>query len=158
MHNDYTDEMYHAACKILDTREAQLEYYNDVLCHKKGVVGSFFEGLRRGGESMRDSMYENDHTSRKKSDVDTRQALAEERLRNSRLQRDAKNKRDEEILATLAANIGSFLKNDGVISVDEDKQIKDILRNTNYVDYRLNNGNKSIVFITRNGTTKVFPL
>lgn len=133
------------------------EEYDDELEHKSWLR-SAGEGLKNAGGSLYDTMYKNDKTKHKKSDVDTRQALADERLKNSQMRRQNQQKRDEDILNALAASISKFLSGDNRITSDEDRQIKDILRNTHYTEYIINDNGKSVIFISKSEPNKTIPL
>ena len=137
-----------------------MDNYNDMeLEHaKKGLFRSAAEGLANAGASFHRTMYNNDQTKNKKTNVDTRQALADEQLKNAKLQKESKMKRDEEILAALTSSVSQFLRGDNVITPNEDKQIRDILRNTNYTDYVINPNGKSIIFISKSFPNKTFTL
>ena len=130
---------------------------DDELQHK-GWIRSVGEGLKNAGGAVFDSMYKNDQTKRKKSDVDNRQALADERLKNSQLRRQSQQKRDEDILNALAGSISKFLAGDGRITSNEDKQIKDILRNTHYTEYIVADNGKSVIFISKTEPNKTITL
>jgi len=130
---------------------------DDELQHR-GWLKSAGEGLRNAGASLYDTMYKNNQTKLKKADADNRQALADERLKNSQMRRQNQQRRDDDILNALASSISKFLAGDGRITANEDKQIKDILRNTHYTEYIINDNGKSVIFISKNEPNKTIAL